>query len=76
MILSASFNILANGFFEPKSTRSSGDKVPPFLMQLDSSAGGREEEEIGGVKAWNQAFNHQLTIKSGSTMKIHAKLGN
>ena len=27
------------------------DKVPPFLMQLETGGGGREEEEIGGVKA-------------------------
>ena len=26
-------------------------KVPPFLMQLETGGGGREEEEIGGVKA-------------------------
>jgi len=34
---------LPNGEISPE--------VPPFLMTLDSAAGGREEEEIGGVKA-------------------------
>ena len=32
-------------------TKKFAAEVPPFLMTLDSAAGGREEEEIGGVKA-------------------------
>lgn len=32
-------------------TKKLSAEVPPFLMTLDSAAGGREEEEIGGVKA-------------------------
>ncbi|CAK9075811.1 DEAD-box ATP-dependent RNA helicase 35 [Durusdinium trenchii] len=38
-------------------------EVPPFLMQLDSAAGGREEEEIGGVKgcAYCGGLGHRIS---------------
>ncbi|CAK9013500.1 unnamed protein product [Durusdinium trenchii] len=40
-----------------------GQHVPPFLMQLDSAAGGREEEEIGGVKgcAYCGGLGHRIS---------------
>ncbi|CAE7736321.1 RH35 [Symbiodinium microadriaticum] len=40
-----------------------GQHVPPFLMQLETGGGGREEEEIGGVKgcAYCGGLGHRIS---------------